>query len=61
MVASAYAAMRAARPYRPALSEGEALRELAAGAGKQFDPTLAMTLMAAVRDQETDERRPATG
>jgi HD-GYP domain-containing protein (c-di-GMP phosphodiesterase class II) len=32
--------MTSARPYRDALSQEEALDELKAGAGKQFDPAL---------------------
>jgi hypothetical protein len=34
----AYDAMLNARPYRPALDDASALRELRAGAGSQFDP-----------------------
>jgi diguanylate cyclase (GGDEF)-like protein len=36
-VADAYDAMRCERPYRPAMSDEEARRELARGAGRQFD------------------------
>jgi HD-GYP domain-containing protein (c-di-GMP phosphodiesterase class II) len=39
-VVDAFAAMIAARPYRDALSQEEALEELKSGAGKQFDPAL---------------------
>ena len=39
-VVDAYDAMTADRPYRAALSNREALHELAAGAGTQFDPAL---------------------
>jgi len=39
-VVDAFAAMISARPYRDALSPEEALEELKAGAGKQFDPAL---------------------
>jgi diguanylate cyclase (GGDEF)-like protein len=39
-VVDAFAAMISARPYRDALSQEEALEELKAGAGKQFDPAL---------------------
>jgi diguanylate cyclase (GGDEF)-like protein len=48
-VADAYEAMVAGRPYRPALSHGQALAELQAGAGSQFDPEivdLVVTLFA---------------
>mgnify|MGYP000339079717 CR=1 FL=1 len=37
-VADAYDAMTSARPYRPALTRGEALAELQQGVGRQFDP-----------------------
>lgn len=37
-VADAFAAMTADRPYREALSEEEALREIESSAGTQFDP-----------------------
>ncbi len=39
-VCEAYAAMRADRPYRAALTHEEALAELRAGAGSQFDPAV---------------------
>src|SRR5262249_47293084 len=39
-VCEAYAAMRASRPYRAALTHEEALAELSAGAGTQFDPAV---------------------
>jgi diguanylate cyclase (GGDEF)-like protein len=39
-VADAFSAMTADRPYRKALSTEEAIAELRAGAGTQFDPTL---------------------
>lgn len=47
-VADAYVAMTADRPYGPAMIPEEALREIAAGRGTQFDPYLAnafITLM----------------
>ncbi len=37
-VAAAYSAMTTRRPYRPALAEPDALAELRAGGGTQFDP-----------------------
>ncbi len=40
-IADSYDAMTDARPYRPALSKQEALLELQANAGTQFDPELA--------------------
>jgi len=39
-VADAYAAMTAGRPYRPARAPEQALAELRAGAGSQFDPVV---------------------
>lgn len=39
-IADAFEAMTSDRPYRPPLSEPEALEELRAGAGTQFDPDL---------------------
>jgi HD-GYP domain-containing protein (c-di-GMP phosphodiesterase class II) len=37
-VAAAYSAMTTRRPYRTALAPGDALDELRAGGGTQFDP-----------------------
>jgi HD-GYP domain-containing protein (c-di-GMP phosphodiesterase class II) len=48
MVASAYAAMVAARPYRPARTPDEALAALAQGAGSQFDPALVAVMRRVV-------------
>lgn len=48
-VATAYAAMQSARPYRPALAEEAALVELAAGSGTQFDPRLVEAFARALR------------
>ncbi|MBV8259087.1 MAG: HD-GYP domain-containing protein [Actinobacteria bacterium] len=45
----AFSAMTTHRPYRPALSVGQALSELEANAGTQFDPTVADALIALVR------------
>jgi response regulator RpfG family c-di-GMP phosphodiesterase len=39
-VADAYHAMRSDRPYRPAMSEKDALKQLEMGAGTQFDPEI---------------------
>jgi diguanylate cyclase (GGDEF)-like protein len=47
-VATAYAAMRAPRPYRPALSEEEALDELERGRGTRYDPRMVTTFIAAL-------------
>jgi putative nucleotidyltransferase with HDIG domain len=39
-IADSFEAMSSARPYRPALSFGEVIKELRQGAGLQFDPKL---------------------
>jgi len=49
-VADAFAAMTSARPYRDALSQEEAVEELKAGAGKQFDPALVESFIALVKN-----------
>jgi len=49
-VVDAFAAMTSARPYRDALSQEEALEELKAGAGKQFDPALVETFISVIRN-----------
>jgi diguanylate cyclase (GGDEF)-like protein/putative nucleotidyltransferase with HDIG domain len=45
LACDAYHAMTSDRPYRKALSHAEALRELAAGAGTQFDPEVTEILI----------------
>ena len=47
-VCDAWGAMRADRPYRRALSAGQALEQLRGGAGTQFDPEVAEALAEAV-------------
>ena len=47
-IADAFAAMREARPYRPARSRETAVGELRQGAGKQFDPQLIEPLIASL-------------
>jgi HD-GYP domain-containing protein (c-di-GMP phosphodiesterase class II) len=44
----AYAAMTADRPYRNAMSAGDALKEVLAGSGTQFDPAVVDALADAV-------------
>jgi diguanylate cyclase (GGDEF)-like protein/PAS domain S-box-containing protein len=47
-VADAYDAMTSDRPYRPALSEDEAISEVKAMAGRQFDPDIARIFVTKV-------------
>jgi GAF domain-containing protein len=47
-VCDAYGAMTCDRPYRDAMSSGEALREIKAGAGSQFDPAVVAALIDAL-------------
>jgi putative nucleotidyltransferase with HDIG domain len=47
-VADAYLAMREARPYRVRLTKTEAVRELVAGSGTQFDPVCVDALVSLV-------------
>lgn len=51
-IADAYDAMTSQRPYRYALSEEEAIRELLICSGKQFDPFLVKVFIEAVRDKK---------
>lgn len=53
-VADSYAALTDDRPYRKALSEEAARRELIKGAGIEFDPTVVSTLLALT---DVDEMR----
>jgi diguanylate cyclase (GGDEF)-like protein len=55
-VCSAYVAMLSDQPYRPALSEDEALTELARLAGTEYDATVVRVLVARVRDGREAER-----
>jgi HD-GYP domain-containing protein (c-di-GMP phosphodiesterase class II) len=45
-VADSYVALTEARPFRPALSDDEARRELADGAGIEFDPAVVNVLLS---------------
>jgi HD-GYP domain-containing protein (c-di-GMP phosphodiesterase class II) len=47
-VADAFQAMTAERPYRSAMTRAEALRELRANAGTQFNPVVVEAFIAAV-------------
>ena len=48
-VADAYDAMTSDRPYRPAMSHADAIRELERCAGTQFDPALAEVFLSIAR------------
>jgi HD-GYP domain-containing protein (c-di-GMP phosphodiesterase class II) len=48
-VADAYDAMTSDRPYRPAMSHEQAIRELERCAGSQFDPALAEVFLSIAR------------
>jgi len=52
----AYIAMTSDRPYREALSSGDALNELMRLAGTQFDPTVVRVLVAHVRNSQEAEQ-----
>ena len=54
-VADAYEAMTSDRPYRKALSESEALAELQAHAGKQFDAEIIEVFLRDVHPEKTFE------
>lgn len=58
----AYDAMICQRPHRPARTVGEALDEIEANAGKQFDPHIAGSFQSFIRDrfQERAERLGAS-
>lgn len=49
-VCDAYDAMTSNRPYRKALSRAEAIKEIASGSGKQFDPDAAEAFISILED-----------
>jgi diguanylate cyclase (GGDEF)-like protein/putative nucleotidyltransferase with HDIG domain len=51
LACDAYQAMTSDRPYREAMSHGEAMRELGAGAGSQFDPEVTQVLIGCLYSQ----------
>jgi putative nucleotidyltransferase with HDIG domain len=55
----AFDAMTSARPYRPTLTVAEALEEVRAGAGSQFDSVVAAALMKSVTSSPTLARATA--
>ena len=54
-MADAFEAMTSDRPYRPALSYEEAVAELEAGKGTQFDPLVVDTFLAMVEEGTVSE------
>lgn len=59
-VADAYRAMISPRPYRPALKSHQALQEICAAAGSQFDPAVVDALLEVVGDRHVLEPAPVT-
>jgi HD-GYP domain-containing protein (c-di-GMP phosphodiesterase class II) len=53
-VADSYWALRAERPYRPAMTADQALEVIDAGAGSQYDAAVANALQALVRDADAE-------
>jgi len=53
-IADAYDAMTNDRPYRTAMTPAQALGEIERCAGTQFDPHLAKTFVAAMRNRKSD-------
>jgi hypothetical protein len=60
-VVDAWESMTVGRAHRPVLSRSEALRELRAGGGKQFDPKVLDVFERALDEVERDERPGAPG
>jgi HD-GYP domain-containing protein (c-di-GMP phosphodiesterase class II) len=56
----AYHAIQCERPWRPARSSAEALEEIAARAGAQFDPRVAAALQTVVAERRVSLRRRLT-
>jgi HD-GYP domain-containing protein (c-di-GMP phosphodiesterase class II) len=59
-VADALDAMTTDRPYRPGATFTEARREIAAGAGRQFDPEV-VAVLDSIRDDDFDRIRAGIG
>ena len=59
LACDAYHAMTSDRPYRKAMSHSEAVRELAAGAGTQFDPQVTEVLIGALYGSRKSGTKPA--
>jgi HD-GYP domain-containing protein (c-di-GMP phosphodiesterase class II) len=58
-VCDAYDAMVSDRPYRAAMTAADALRELGAGAGSQFDPSVVDALVVELEGGTLDDVRIA--
>ena len=58
-VCDAYDAMASNRPYRPALSESEVLKEIETNRGKQFDPQIA-DLFCEIRPDQLSQQEPSS-
>jgi diguanylate cyclase (GGDEF)-like protein len=58
-VVDAYSAMTLDRPYRKALSEREAVKELRRGAGTQFDPDVVDVFLKTLRARHKVEKKAA--
>ncbi|MDQ6914727.1 MAG: diguanylate cyclase [Actinomycetota bacterium] len=59
LACDAYHAMTSDRPYREALSHAEAIRELSAGAGTQFDPAVVEMLIGVLYSRRQQSTAPA--
>jgi HD-GYP domain-containing protein (c-di-GMP phosphodiesterase class II) len=57
-VAQAYLAMRADRPYRPAVTRAEAIVGIAGAAGAQFDPRAVTALVELLIDEPSEQAAP---
>jgi HD-GYP domain-containing protein (c-di-GMP phosphodiesterase class II) len=57
LVVDAFHAMISDRPYREAMPEEDALKELRANAGSQFDPTVVEALVAVLQRHQTSDIR----
>lgn len=57
-VADSFDAMTSDRPYRASLGVEQALREIRAGAGRQFDPEVVQVFVEMIDDGDVDIREP---